>query len=147
MNLTDDDDPLVQLATAMAHIETTAGAAQRQVTRDHPDMKAVATLMPTSRWRSVAMRRPSCTASLASPRCSPSSAAGGVEVVDGDGQAEEAGVALAGGVGLADQLEDHLAEPEEHLAHRRAVGVAVALAPRRRARSRPAPRSCGRGRG
>ena len=27
-------------------------------------MSAVATLMPTSRWRSVAIRRPSCTASF-----------------------------------------------------------------------------------
>ena len=91
-------------------------------------MNAVATDMPSSRWRRVAIRRPSCTASLIVPRCSPSCAASRVEVVDRDGQPEEARVALAGAVGLADQLEDHLAEPEEHLPHRRAVGVAVPLA-------------------
>ena len=42
--------------------------------RGSGDMSAVATDMPRSRWRSVAMRRPSCTASLASPSRTPSRA-------------------------------------------------------------------------
>ncbi len=96
-------------------------------------MRAVATDMPRSRWRSVAMRRPGCTASLGVPERRAEQGGRGVEVGDGERQAEEPGRPVAEpspdaspSVLGADQLEDHLAGLEERLAHRRAVGVGVA---------------------
>ena len=66
----------------------------------------MATLRPRSRWRSVAMRRPGCTASLLALRRRAEPGGGRVEVVDGQGQAEERGRTVIGrGLEGADQLE------------------------------------------
>ena len=75
---------------------------------------------PRSRWRSVAMRRPGCTASLACAERVAEQGGGGVEVGDGEGQPEERRPGPSPPCRFLgpDQLEDHLAGPEEHLAHR-----------------------------
>ena len=95
-------------------------------------------------WRCAG---PGCTASLASPRRSPRSGGGGVEVGHGEGQAEEPGGPVARRLGGADHLEDGVAQAEEDLADRAPVGLALPRPGGPRARSPRGRPPCGRGRG
>ena len=134
--------PPVRMSVATAlmtpeHVRSRAGSG---------DMSAVATDMPRSRWRRVAMRRPCCTASFMDPRWSPSSAAVASRSHTVWASPKKPGSPSPALSGRADELHDHLTHAEEDLAHRRAIGVGVPLA----AASRRAPRwppPCGPGRG